>query len=89
MLFEKGCKHQWFGEHFSHLFLCGNWMHSDVLSNMGREEVESLVDVFGSRLALGIVCNLQGTAIVLKDSAMNLCSVVWMVHPRCFISSGS
>ena len=73
-MFEKGHKCQQFGEHISHLVLCGNWMHSDVLSNMGPEEVDFLVDVFGSRLVLGIICNLQGTTIVLKDSAMNLCS---------------
>ena len=65
-VFEKGCESQQFGEHISHLVLGGNWMHSDVLSNMGPEEVESLVDVFGSRPALGIVCNLQGITIVFE-----------------------
>ena len=34
--------------------------------------MESFVDVFGVGLVLGIVCNLQGTTVVLKDSAMDL-----------------
>ena len=46
-VFEKGSEQQRFGEHISHLILCGNWMHRDVLANVGPEEVESLVDVFG------------------------------------------
>ena len=45
-----------------------------MLANVGPEQVESLFDVFGLRLALGIVCNLQGTTIVLENSAVNLCS---------------
>ena len=49
-------------------------MHGEVLANVGPEEVESLVDVFGSRSTVGICCNLQGATIVLKDSAVNLCS---------------
>ena len=49
-------------------------MHGNVLANVGPEEVESLVDVFGSRSTLGIVCNLQGATIVWEDSAMELCS---------------
>ena len=73
-MFEKGCECQRFGEHISHLVLCGNWMHRNVLANVGPEEMESLVDVFGAGSTLGIVCNLQGATIVLEDSAMHLCS---------------
>ena len=58
-VFEKGSERQRFGEHISHLILCGNWMHGEVLANVGPEEVEFSVDVFGLRSTVGIHCNLQ------------------------------
>ena len=51
-----------------------NWMHSDVLSNIKSEEMEALIDAFGSGTTLGIVGNLNGTTVFLEDFAMDLCS---------------
>ena len=48
-------------------------MHSDVLSNMGSKEMESLVDAFGVGPTHGIVCSLQSTTVFLEDSAMDFC----------------
>ena len=47
-------------------------MTSDVLSNMGSEEVVPHIDVFGSRTILWVVGNLNGTAVVLENTAMDL-----------------
>ena len=49
-------------------------MHRNVLANVGPEEMDSLVDVFGAGSILGIVCNLQGATVFLEDSAVDLCS---------------
>ena len=57
------------GEDISYLILSANWMDSDVFTNVGSEEVISLVDVFCSGSVFGIVCNLYSTTIVLEDSA--------------------
>ena len=49
-------------------------MHSDVLSNIKSEEMAALIDVSGSGTTLGMVGNLNGTTVVLENSAMNFCS---------------
>jgi len=59
------------GESVRNLFLSGNGKDRDVLANVGSEEVEPLVNVFGARSVLGIVGNLQGSAVVLENPAVN------------------
>ena len=62
------------GKDVSNLIFCCNGMHRDLFADIGAEEVIPLVNVFSSGPVLGIVSNLHSTAIVLKDSTMDLCS---------------
>ena len=71
-MFEEGSLRQRLGECVSNLIRSVNGQDSDVLADVGTEEMETLVDVLGARSVLGIVGNFNGTTVVLEHSAMDL-----------------